>query len=88
MAIDSSLKKEDLEERLHNAAENVVDILVKFGHSPREIILSNGKEHIYLFKNLLEQELSDKKYDIPVIIDNEKQGYVIEVESYLKMFIG
>ncbi len=88
MAIGGSLKKEDLEEKLRKAAEQVTEGFAIIEYRPSEIILLNG-DNLDLFKEILEDQLKGK-YDFPVVIGDKKQSYegcyVIDVAKYLKFF--
>ena len=88
MAIGGSLKKEDLEEKLRKATEQIIQGFAIIEHFPSEIILLNG-ENLDLFKEILEDQLKGR-YDFPVVVGNKKQSYegcyVIDVAEYLKFF--
>ena len=47
--------------------------------------IETNENEIYLFKGALVEKLNSKKYKIKVILDGQKEGYVIDVKSYLNM---
>lgn len=80
-------KKENIEKKLREAAKSVVKGFVFSDFLPEEIILCNADENLELFKSFLEQELHDGEYKVPVIVDERKKGYAIDVRNYLIQFI-
>lgn len=83
----TKLKKEGLEERIEKSTSNILAQFEEY-KPPEEIILDGkglNESEIYLFKEALEEKLNSKKYKIKVILDGQKEGYVIDVKSYLNM---
>ena len=52
---------------------------------PDEIILRNGGENMSLFRSSLENELKDR-YDIPISVDSEKEGYLVDVGAFMRLY--